>query len=65
MKRYCGRDFNEEEFSTGVPEVDQIQVNFDNVDSVMNDPLADNNVLKTEAEPIINTTKTNLFGDPI
>lgn len=58
-------DYSSEKFSTGIKEIDRVQDLFENVDSVTNDPLADNNTLKDRAVTNLNTTEKNVFGDPI
>jgi Virus neck protein len=57
-------DYSHEKFNTGVPAIDAVNI-FENQDSVTNDPLADNNTLKTRAQTNLNTTEKNIFGDPI
>lgn len=58
-------DYSHETISTGVPEIDRVQQFFENVDSVTNDPLAQNDDLKSEGSEIIDSTETNVFGDPV
>lgn len=57
--------YSHEIFNTGIPEIDRVQVVFQNVDSTTNDPLAQNDELVSEAIDIINTTEKNIFGDPV
>lgn len=58
-------DYSSEKFSTGIKAIDRVQQVFENVDSVSNDPLADNNTLKDRATTNLNPTEKNIFGDPI
>lgn len=58
-------DYSHEKIKTGKPEIDRIQQFFENTDSTSNDPLAENDELKREAEDIIDVTEKNIFGDPI
>jgi hypothetical protein len=58
-------DYSSEQFSTGVEEIDRVQDLFENLDSVANDPLADNEVLKERANTNLDKTEKNVFGDPV
>jgi hypothetical protein len=58
-------DYSHEKINTGVPQIDRVQQFFENVDSTVNDPLAENNELKKKAKEIIDTTEKNVFGDPV
>jgi hypothetical protein len=58
-------DYSAETISTGIPGIDRVQEFFDNVDSVANDPSANNDVLIEEGKKIINTQEKNVFGDPV
>lgn len=58
-------DYSHEKMKTGKPQIDRVQQFFENVDSTANDPLAQNTDLLEEAEEIIDTAETDLFGDPL
>jgi hypothetical protein len=57
-------DYSSETINTGVPEIDRVQEVFENLDSVANNPLADNNYVKDKVSQILDVTETNIFGDP-
>jgi neck protein len=57
--------YSHEKIQTGIDEIDRTQVVFENLDSLTNDPLADNDTLKTRAQTNLNKTEKNIFGDPI
>jgi hypothetical protein len=58
-------DYSHETINTGKPEIDRVQQFFKNVDSVKNDPLAENDELLKEGKEIISTDEKNIFGDPV
>jgi hypothetical protein len=53
-----------EDIKTGVPEIDRIQTRFENLDGILNDPLADNTNIKTDATQIVDWSEKNPFGEP-
>ena len=58
-------DYSHEKFTTGNKDIDRVQEVFENVDSLDNDPLADNNTLLDRAVTNLDTSEKNIFGDPI
>jgi hypothetical protein len=58
--------YSHEKIQTGIPKIDAVESLFENVDSVDNDPLADNNTFLDRADTTnINKTEKNIFGDVI
>jgi hypothetical protein len=47
--------YSNEVINTGIPEIDQIAIQFSNNNSVVNDPLADNDTLTTEVDNFLTT----------
>lgn len=59
-------DYSSEKLNTGINEVDKIEDIFANVDSVQNDPIADNDVLLDRADTKnLSKKEKNIFGDPV
>jgi Virus neck protein len=56
-------DFSHEIFDTGVPELDQIADDFENNDSVVKDPTADNTEITTNLEAFLDTTQPSPFSE--
>lgn len=54
--------YSHEDFNTGDLDIDQIDIDLENDDSVVNDPLHDNDVIETEADSIQDFDETNPFG---
>jgi hypothetical protein len=54
-------DFSHEVFDTGVPELDGIADKFENDDSVVNDPNADNTEITTNLEAFLDMDQTSPF----
>lgn len=55
--------YSGETLDTGVVQIDEIETDFDNVDSIVNDPYADNPVFDTEGQGVIDFSEDNPFGD--
>lgn len=58
-------NYSAETIQTGMADIDRVQLLFDNVNSVANDPLAENTVINTLSSAIEDNTEMNIFGDPI
>lgn len=56
--------YSAETINTGVPQIDRVQLIYDNQDSTANDPIADNPEIKTEATQNIVFSELNPFGEP-
>jgi hypothetical protein len=56
--------YSHERMNTGIDELDSIETNFENLNSVINEPMQDNTQLDTEMVTIKDTNhSTNPFGD--
>jgi len=55
--------YSGEVLDTGVAQIDEIEDDFANIDSVANDPFADNTEFDTEGQGIIDFSENNPFGD--
>lgn len=56
-------EYSQEEFSTGVTDVDDLISTFDTSTDINKDPSADNDDLKTEGDTYIDYTESDPFGD--
>jgi len=64
MKLSCQLfEYSQEDLDTGVTAIDDIERTFENLDNEENDPFADNTVIETEADDVIDFTETNPFGN--
>lgn len=54
--------YSHEDFTSGVEDIDNLNVDLLNDDSVVNDAGADNDIIETEADEIIDFSETNPFG---
>lgn len=55
-------EYSQEEFNTGIVDVDSLIANFDTENNVNNDPIADNNEIDTEADSIRTFDENDPFG---
>jgi hypothetical protein len=56
--------YSSETIQTGIKEIDRIPGLFQNNDSVDNDPIADNNKIRSEATEVVEFSQDNPFGNP-
>jgi len=55
--------YSGEKLDTGVTQIDEIEDDFENLDSTVNDPFADNPTFDTESIGVIDFSEDNPFGD--
>ena len=55
--------YSGEKLDTGVVNIDAVEDDFDNIDSTVNDPFADNPIFDTESTGVIDFSEDNPFGD--
>lgn len=58
-------EFSQEDFTTGMPEVDSFTTEFVNEEDASTDPFANNNDLDEEISDIDDLDETNIYGDEI
>ncbi len=56
-------EYSYEDFNTNVNEIDDIEIEFENLDDVSNDPLADNPFFETEGDILQDDNEKSPFGE--